>query len=92
MLNVMSPKDTIIINVDDNISNLISLPLRETIKKVIYDYILFEMNDALTRLNVRSIINFSFPELEVFNIVCDSTNNTPIMIDNNQIVIDIKEI
>jgi hypothetical protein len=56
---------------------------------------LFELNDELTRANFRNIVEPYLRDVEAkrglygFLIVCDSTNNTPDVIDNNEFRADI---
>ena len=51
---------------------------------------LFELNDELTRANFRNIVEPYLRDIEAkrglfgFLVVCDSTNNTPDVIDNNE--------
>ena len=56
---------------------------------------LFELNDELTRANFRNIVNPYLRDVQAkrglygFLVVCDSTNNTPEVIDNNEFRADI---
>ena len=56
---------------------------------------LFELNDELTRENFRNIVEPYLRDIEAkrglfgFLVVCDSTNNTPDVIDNNEFRADI---
>ena len=56
---------------------------------------LFELNDELTRANFRNIVEPYLRDVESkrglygFLVVCDSTNNTPDVIDNNEFRADI---
>ncbi len=56
---------------------------------------LFEMNDELTRANFRNIVEPYLRDVEAkrglygFLVVCDTTNNTPDVIDNNEFRADI---
>jgi len=56
---------------------------------------LFEINDDLTRANFRNIVEPYLRDIQAkrglygFLIVCDSTNNTPDVIDNNEFRADI---
>jgi len=56
---------------------------------------LFELNDELTRANFRNIIEPYLRDIEAkraiygFLVVCDTTNNTPDVIDNNEFRADI---
>ena len=56
---------------------------------------LFEINDELTRANFRNIVEPYLRDIQAkrglygFLIVCDSTNNTPDVIDNNEFRADI---
>jgi hypothetical protein len=56
---------------------------------------LFELNDELTRANFRNIVEPYLRDVEAkrglygFLVICDSTNNTPDVIDNNEFRADI---
>ena len=56
---------------------------------------LFELNDELTRANFRNIVEPYLRDIEAkrglygFLVICDSTNNTPDVIDNNEFRADI---
>ena len=56
---------------------------------------LFELNDELTRANFRNIVEPYLRDIQAkrglygFMVVCDSTNNTPDIIDNNEFRADI---
>jgi phage tail sheath protein FI len=56
---------------------------------------LFELNDELTRANFRNIVEPYLRDVEAkrglygFLVVCDKTNNTPDVIDNNEFRADI---
>jgi phage tail sheath protein FI len=56
---------------------------------------LFEFNDNFTRARFSSIVNKFLSTVEAqrglydFKVVCDTTNNTPTIIDNNQFVANI---
>ena len=56
---------------------------------------LFELNDELTRANFRNIVEPYLRDVQAkrglygFLVVCDSTNNTPDIIDNNEFRADI---
>ena len=56
---------------------------------------LFELNDELTRANFRNIVEPYLRDIEAkrgiygYLVVCDSTNNTPDVIDNNEFRADI---
>ena len=56
---------------------------------------LFELNDELTRANFRNIVEPYLRDIEAkrglygFLVVCDTTNNTPDVIDNNEFRADI---
>lgn len=64
-------------------------------------YFLFEPNDETTRYRVVSLLDEYFADLSVqgafqteggdggYAILCDSTNNTPIVIDNNEMHVDV---
>ena len=56
---------------------------------------LFELNDELTRANFKNIVEPYLRDVQAkrglygFPVVCDSTNNTPDAIDNNEFRADI---
>ena len=56
---------------------------------------LFELNDELTRANFRNIVEPYLRDIQAkrglygFLVVCDTTNNTPDVIDNNEFRADI---
>jgi len=56
---------------------------------------LFELNDELTRANFRNIVEPYLRDIEAkrglygFLVICDTTNNTPDVIDNNEFRADI---
>jgi len=56
---------------------------------------LFELNDELTRANFRNIVNPYLRDVQAksgltgFLVICDETNNTPDIIDNNEFRADI---
>jgi hypothetical protein len=56
---------------------------------------LFELNDEITRANFRNIVEPYLRDVEAkrglygFLVVCDSTNNTPDVVDNNEFRADI---
>ena len=56
---------------------------------------LFELNDELTRANFRNIVEPYLRDIEAkrglygFLVVCDTTNNTPDVVDNNEFRADI---
>ena len=56
---------------------------------------LFELNDELTRANFRNIVEPYLRDVQAkrglygFLVVCDTTNNTPDIIDNNEFRADI---
>ena len=56
---------------------------------------LFELNDELTRANFRNIVEPYLRDIQAkrglygFLVICDSTNNTPDVIDNNEFRADI---
>ena len=56
---------------------------------------LFELNDELTRANFRNIVEPYLRDIEAkrgiygFVVICDTTNNTPDVIDNNEFRADI---
>ena len=57
--------------------------------------LLFEFNDTITRTNFVNIVNPYLRDVQAkrglygFLVVCDSTNNTPDVIDNNEFRADI---
>ena len=56
---------------------------------------LFELNDELTRANFRNIVEPYLRDIQAkrglygFAVICDTTNNTPDVIDNNEFRADI---
>jgi len=56
---------------------------------------LFELNDELTRANFRNIVEPYLRDIQAkrglygFSVICDTTNNTPDVIDNNEFSADI---
>lgn len=56
---------------------------------------LFELNDELTRANFRNIVEPYLRDIQAkrglygFSVICDTTNNTPDVIDNNEFRADI---
>lgn len=58
-------------------------------------YLLFEFNDTFTRLRFKQMVEPYLRDIQGrrgiydFNVVCDETNNTPFVIDNNAFVGDI---
>lgn len=58
-------------------------------------YLLFELNDDITRATARAMCETPLREVQgsrgiiQFKVICDSTNNTSEIINNNQLVIDI---
>jgi hypothetical protein len=76
-----------------NVARLV-VYLRTVLAKVASPYI-FEPNDTITRSQVQSAFNAVFNDLVAkraiydYLVVCDTTNNTPIRIDNNELWVDI---
>jgi len=76
-----------------NVARLV-VYLRTVLAKVAAPYI-FEPNDTITRSQVQSAFNAVFNDLVAkraiydYLVVCDTTNNTPIRIDNNELWVDI---
>ena len=76
-----------------NVARLVCY-LRTVLAKAALPYI-FEPNDAITRSQVTSAFNAIFNDLVAkrgiydYLVVCDTTNNTPDRIDQNQLWIDI---
>jgi hypothetical protein len=76
-----------------NVARLV-VYLRTVLAKVASPYI-FEPNDTITRNQVSSAFNAVFNDLVAkraiydYLVVCDTTNNTPIRIDNNELWVDI---
>jgi hypothetical protein len=76
-----------------NVARLV-VYLRTVLAQVASPYI-FEPNDTITRSQVASAFNSVFNDLVAkraiydYLVVCDTTNNTPIRIDNNELWIDI---
>jgi len=58
-------------------------------------FFLFEFNDVLTRSNVSAIVNNFMATVKAnrgcvdFKVICDETNNTADIIDNNEMIIDV---
>jgi hypothetical protein len=76
-----------------NVARLV-VYLRTVLAKVASPFI-FEPNDAITRSQVQSAFNAVFHDLVAkrgiydYLVVCDTTNNTPTRIDNNELWVDI---
>ena len=76
-----------------NVARLV-VYLRTVLAKVAAPYI-FEPNDTITRSQVASAFDSVFNDLVAkraiydYLVVCDTTNNTPIRIDNNELWVDI---
>ena len=76
-----------------NVARLV-VYLRTVLAKVASPFI-FEPNDTITRSQVASAFNAVFNDLVAkraiydYLVVCDTTNNTPIRIDNNELWVDI---
>jgi hypothetical protein len=76
-----------------NVARLV-VYLRTILGRIAQPYI-FEPNDTITRSQVASAFNAVFNDLVAkraiydYLVVCDTTNNTPIRIDNNELYIDI---
>ena len=76
-----------------NVARLV-VYLRTVLARVASPYI-FEPNDTITRSQVASAFNAVFNDLVAkraiydYLVVCDTTNNTPIRIDNNELWVDI---
>jgi hypothetical protein len=76
-----------------NVARLV-VYLRTVLARVASPFI-FEPNDTITRSQVASAFNAVFNDLVAkraiydYLVVCDTTNNTPIRIDNNELWIDI---
>lgn len=76
-----------------NVARLV-VYLRTVLAKVAAPFI-FEPNDTITRSQVQSAFNSVFNDLVAkraiydYLVVCDTTNNTPIRIDNNELWVDI---
>jgi hypothetical protein len=76
-----------------NVARLV-VYLRTVLAKIASPYI-FEPNDTITRSQVQSAFNSVFNDLVAkraiydYLVVCDTTNNTPIRIDNNELWVDI---
>lgn len=68
--------------------------IKRDIRKAAFAY-LFELNDAQTQASISQMINSYLNDIMVrrglydYIVVCDSTNNTPTTIDNNQLWVDI---
>ena len=56
---------------------------------------IFEPNDAITRSQVRGVVQSLFADIQAkrgvydYLVVCDETNNTPARIDRNELWIDV---
>jgi hypothetical protein len=56
---------------------------------------LFEFNDEITRSNFVNIVEPFLRDVQAkrgifdFRVICDETNNTPAVIDNNEFIADI---
>jgi len=76
-----------------NVARLV-VYLRTVLARIASPYI-FEPNDTITRSQVQSAFNAVFNDLVAkraiydYLVVCDTTNNTPIRIDNNELWVDI---
>ena len=76
-----------------NVARLV-VYLRTVLGRIASPFI-FEPNDTITRSQVQSAFNSVFNDLVAkraiydFLVVCDTTNNTPIRIDNNELWVDI---
>jgi hypothetical protein len=76
-----------------NVARLV-VYLRTVLARVASPFI-FEPNDTITRSQVKSVFDSVFNDLVAkraiydFLVVCDTTNNTPVRIDNNELWIDI---
>lgn len=76
-----------------NVARLV-VYLRTVLARVASPFI-FEPNDTITRSQVKSVFDAVFNDLVAkraiydYLVVCDTTNNTPIRIDNNELWVDI---
>ena len=76
-----------------NVARLV-VYLRTVLARVAAPFI-FEPNDTITRSQVKSVFDSVFNDLVAkraiydYLVVCDTTNNTPIRIDNNELWVDI---
>ena len=67
----------------------------EKVTRTTLKYFVFEPNTLFTRTNVINVLNPIFENVKNnqgmydYLIVCDARNNTPTVIDNNQLVVDI---
>ena len=67
----------------------------EKVTRTTLKYFVFEPNTLFTRTNVVNVLNPVFENVKNnqgmydYLIVCDARNNTPTVIDNNQLVVDI---
>lgn len=67
----------------------------EKVTRTTLKYFVFEPNTLFTRTNVVNVLNPIFENVKNnqgmydYLIVCDARNNTPTVIDNNQLVVDI---
>jgi len=67
----------------------------EAVIKEVMMYFLFEFNDEITRARIRGVIEPFLRDVKArrglydYLVVCDETNNTPEIIDRNELVVDI---
>lgn len=73
---------------------LLLIVIEPAIKEFLEDY-LFEINDASTRAEVEQKIATYMEKIQAkrgvteFQVICDTTNNTPQDIDNNRLIVDL---
>lgn len=76
-----------------NVSRLVKLIAR-SLRKAALPFV-FEPNDTLTQNNLKAMVDGFLGSLITkrglydFATICDSSNNTPTVIDNNQLIIDV---
>lgn len=74
--------------------SLLFIKLKKLIGKAIRD-ILFDQNDSITRSKVSTAINQILRKISAdggiseYQITCDESNNTPDIIDSNQLIVDV---
>lgn len=73
---------------------LLLISIQKALKSSLRSFV-FEVNDQFTRQNIKSIIDSYMDNIKAkegvydYLCVCDSTNNTPQVIDNEQLIIDL---
>lgn len=70
------------------------ISIEKSVARALRPYV-FEFNDNFTRSDVTAILNNYLGDIQSrrgttgFAVVCDESNNTPTVIDNNQMIVDI---